>query len=68
MVFDIYDRTGDMNFVKKSLPALLKEYEFWNSGIDDYRSPPPLPYPLPSKTVALLLIYFSASQNNVFVF
>ncbi|KAL3499032.1 hypothetical protein ACH5RR_041764 [Cinchona calisaya] len=33
MIFDIYNRTGDVDFVKNSLPALLKEYEFWNSGI-----------------------------------
>ncbi|KAI5655296.1 hypothetical protein M9H77_32483 [Catharanthus roseus] len=32
MIFDIYSRTGDMDFIKKSLPALLKEHEFWNSG------------------------------------
>lgn len=32
MIFDIYNRTGDVDFVKNSLPALLKEYEFWNSG------------------------------------
>ncbi|KAJ0962110.1 hypothetical protein J5N97_029938 [Dioscorea zingiberensis] len=33
MVFDIYKRTGDLAFVKKALPALLKEHRFWNSGI-----------------------------------
>ncbi|KAH6818042.1 trehalase 1 [Perilla frutescens var. frutescens] len=33
MVVDIYKRTRDENFVKKSLPALLKEHAFWNSGI-----------------------------------
>ncbi|KAF6146017.1 hypothetical protein GIB67_033376 [Kingdonia uniflora] len=33
MVSDIYNRTGDLEFVKRSLPSLLKEYKFWNSGI-----------------------------------
>nr|GMD99699.1 probable trehalase [Ipomoea batatas] len=33
MVVDIYKRTGDMDLIKMSLPALLKEHEFWNSGI-----------------------------------
>ncbi|XP_059662182.1 probable trehalase [Cornus florida] len=33
MVYDIYDRTGDMDFVRKSLPALVKEHRFWNTGI-----------------------------------
>ncbi|XP_030951761.1 trehalase isoform X3 [Quercus lobata] len=33
MVHAIYSRTGDMQLVRKSLPALLKEYHFWNSGI-----------------------------------
>ncbi|XP_073047892.1 probable trehalase [Primulina eburnea] len=33
MVTDIYNRTGDKELVAKSLPALLKEHEFWNSGI-----------------------------------
>ncbi|KAK3030631.1 hypothetical protein RJ639_035835, partial [Escallonia herrerae] len=33
MVVDIYKRTGDMNLIKMSLPALLKEHKFWNSGI-----------------------------------
>lgn len=32
MVLDIYNRTGDTDLVKKSLPALVKEHEFWNSG------------------------------------
>nr|POE53020.1 trehalase [Quercus suber] len=32
MVHAIYSRTGDMQLVRKSLPALLKEYHFWNSG------------------------------------
>lgn len=35
MIFDIYNRGGDVEFVKSSLPALLKEYEFWNSGAID---------------------------------
>lgn len=33
MIYDIYKKTGDLNFVKKSLPALLKEHDFWNSGV-----------------------------------
>ncbi|KAL9242946.1 hypothetical protein vseg_016900 [Gypsophila vaccaria] len=33
MVYEIYERTGDMSLVKRSLPALIKEHEFWNSGI-----------------------------------
>ncbi|XP_027081797.1 probable trehalase [Coffea arabica] len=33
MIFNIYNQTGDDEFIKSSLPALLKEYEFWNSGI-----------------------------------
>ncbi|KAK9668429.1 hypothetical protein RND81_13G060200 [Saponaria officinalis] len=33
MVFEIYKRTDDMSLVKRSLPALIKEHEFWNSGI-----------------------------------
>ncbi|KAL9439643.1 hypothetical protein AB3S75_025161 [Citrus x aurantiifolia] len=33
MVYDIYNRTGDFDLVKKALPALLKEHQFWNSGI-----------------------------------
>ncbi|XP_059442307.1 trehalase-like [Corylus avellana] len=33
MIHEIYSRTGDIELVKKSLPALIKEYQFWNSGI-----------------------------------
>ena len=33
MIYEIYNSTGDVELVKRSLPALLKEYEFWNSGI-----------------------------------
>ncbi|KAH9625820.1 hypothetical protein KSS87_020474 [Heliosperma pusillum] len=33
MVYEIYKRTGDMSLVKRALPALIKEHEFWNSGI-----------------------------------
>lgn len=33
MIYEIYCSTGDVELVKRSLPALLKEYEFWNSGI-----------------------------------
>ncbi|ERN19328.1 probable trehalase [Amborella trichopoda] len=32
MIWEIYMRTGDLDFVKKSFPALLKEHKFWNSG------------------------------------
>ncbi|XP_073285554.1 trehalase-like isoform X1 [Primulina huaijiensis] len=33
MVMDVYNRTRDYKLVLKSLPALLKEHEFWNSGM-----------------------------------
>ncbi|XP_038725509.1 probable trehalase [Tripterygium wilfordii] len=33
MVSEIYKRTLDMEFARSSLPALLKEYQFWNSDI-----------------------------------
>ncbi|XP_061347668.1 probable trehalase [Gastrolobium bilobum] len=33
MIYEIYCSTGDIELVKRSLPALLKEYEFWNSDI-----------------------------------
>lgn len=33
MIYEIYNSTGDLELVKRSLPALLKEYEFWNSDI-----------------------------------
>ncbi|KAF8379991.1 hypothetical protein HHK36_027459 [Tetracentron sinense] len=33
MVFDIYKRTNDLEMVRKSVPALLKEHHFWNSEI-----------------------------------
>lgn len=33
MVSEIYNRTGDLKFVAESLPSLLKEHSFWNSGI-----------------------------------
>ncbi|KAK1258408.1 putative trehalase [Acorus gramineus] len=33
MVFEIFSRTGDLDFIKKCLPSLLKEHHFWNSGI-----------------------------------
>lgn len=32
MVDVIYKTTGDLDLVKKALPALLKEHKFWNSG------------------------------------
>ncbi|XP_028789586.1 probable trehalase [Neltuma alba] len=33
MIYEIYNSTDDIELVKRSLPALLKEYEFWNSDI-----------------------------------
>ncbi|XP_062074671.1 trehalase-like [Humulus lupulus] len=33
MVCEIYKRTKDLEFAQKSLPSLIKEYHFWNSGI-----------------------------------
>ncbi|KAJ9148117.1 hypothetical protein P3X46_030208 [Hevea brasiliensis] len=33
MVYEIYNRTGDMELAKKALPVLLKEHQFWNSEI-----------------------------------
>ncbi|KAK7318060.1 hypothetical protein RJT34_02758 [Clitoria ternatea] len=33
MIYEIYLSTSDTELVKRSLPALLKEYEFWNSDI-----------------------------------
>ncbi|EXC14447.1 hypothetical protein L484_007814 [Morus notabilis] len=33
MVHEIYKRTGDLEFARKSLPPLIKEHKFWNSGI-----------------------------------
>ncbi|XP_022145920.1 probable trehalase [Momordica charantia] len=32
MVYDIYLRTQDLEFVRTALPALIKEHKFWNSG------------------------------------
>lgn len=32
MIHEIYQRTGDINLIKKALPALIKEHGFWNSG------------------------------------
>ncbi|CAN0840876.1 TRE1 [Linum grandiflorum] len=32
MVSEIYNRTGDVKFAMKALPALIKEHEFWTSG------------------------------------
>ncbi|CAN1779151.1 TRE1 [Linum perenne] len=32
MVYEIYNKTGDVKFVMKALPALIKEHEFWTSG------------------------------------
>ncbi|XP_030540312.1 probable trehalase isoform X2 [Rhodamnia argentea] len=33
MIRAIYERTHDVEFVMKCLPALLKEHEFWTSGL-----------------------------------
>ncbi|XP_015896016.3 probable trehalase [Ziziphus jujuba] len=33
MVYEIYERTGALEFAKKCLPALIKEHQFWNSEI-----------------------------------
>lgn len=33
MIREIYDQTSDLEFVKKVLPALLKEHEFWTTGL-----------------------------------
>ncbi|PON73593.1 Glycoside hydrolase [Parasponia andersonii] len=33
MVCEIYKRTQDHELARKSLPALIKEYQFWNSGM-----------------------------------
>ncbi|CAN0840877.1 TRE1 [Linum grandiflorum] len=32
MVSEIYNRTEDMEFARKALPALIKEHKFWTSG------------------------------------
>ncbi|CAN8274099.1 unnamed protein product [Cochlearia groenlandica] len=32
MVYEIYNVTKDEELLKKTIPLLLKEYEFWNSG------------------------------------
>ncbi|KAJ8513267.1 hypothetical protein OPV22_003701 [Ensete ventricosum] len=33
MIMEIYKKTHDLEFVKQSLPLLLKEHKFWNSEI-----------------------------------
>ncbi|CAK7335783.1 unnamed protein product [Dovyalis caffra] len=33
MVYEIYNRTCDVELIRKALPALLKEHAFWNSEI-----------------------------------
>ncbi|KAL6642811.1 hypothetical protein ACP70R_020992 [Stipagrostis hirtigluma subsp. patula] len=33
MVLDIYKATGDLNFVKRAFPSLLKEHKFWMSEV-----------------------------------
>jgi alpha,alpha-trehalase len=32
MILDIYKATGDLDFVKRVFPSLLKEHSFWMSG------------------------------------
>ncbi|KAL6986453.1 alpha,alpha-trehalase [Sarracenia purpurea var. burkii] len=38
MVYDIYNRIGDMEFARNSLPALVKEHKFWSSGVESFVS------------------------------
>ncbi|XP_010529656.1 PREDICTED: trehalase [Tarenaya hassleriana] len=33
MVYEIFTRTGDRELLSRSIPVLVKEYEFWNSGM-----------------------------------
>ncbi|KAK9076642.1 hypothetical protein SSX86_004976 [Deinandra increscens subsp. villosa] len=33
MVIEVYKCTNDIDLVKKALPALIKEHNFWNSGV-----------------------------------
>jgi alpha,alpha-trehalase len=33
MVLEIYFGTGDLDLVKKAFPSLLKEHNFWMSGL-----------------------------------
>ncbi|XP_027345967.1 probable trehalase [Abrus precatorius] len=33
MIYEIHSSTGDIELVKRCLPALRKEYEFWSSGM-----------------------------------
>ncbi|XP_078447846.1 trehalase 1 [Wolffia australiana] len=37
MIMEIYRKTGDLMFVKKSLPYLLKEHKFWGSEIHELK-------------------------------
>ncbi|KAF4351105.1 hypothetical protein F8388_013210 [Cannabis sativa] len=37
MVCEIYKKTKDLELAQKSLPSLIKEYKFWNSGIHGVR-------------------------------
>ncbi|CAA6656334.1 unnamed protein product [Spirodela intermedia] len=32
MILEIFEKTGDLQFVKRSFPSLLKEHDFWSSG------------------------------------
>ncbi|XP_077234084.1 trehalase 1 [Tasmannia lanceolata] len=32
MIFEVYQRTGDLALVRRAFPFLLKEHHFWNSG------------------------------------
>ncbi|KAG9440147.1 hypothetical protein H6P81_020312 [Aristolochia fimbriata] len=33
MILEIYKKTGDLALVKRAFPSLLKEHQFWTSGI-----------------------------------
>lgn len=66
MIYEIYKRTGDINLVKKALPALLKEHKFWNSGArnipmccvsDDYFRLLTVLLCLPSKPICFIGIH-----------
>ncbi|CAA7391901.1 unnamed protein product [Spirodela intermedia] len=35
MILEIFEKTGDLQFVKRSFPSLLKEHDFWSSEIHE---------------------------------
>lgn len=37
MILEIYQSTGDLLFVKRSLPYLIKEHDFWSSEIHELK-------------------------------